>query len=60
MMYGMWSIRRRRKKLRKKMAFVRFEVFTAMTMKNAFFGEGDIETQFVPDRKYYFSAALPS
>jgi hypothetical protein len=29
---------------------VRFEVFTAMTMKNAFFW--NIKTQFVPDRRH--------
>jgi hypothetical protein len=34
-------------------AYVKVEAFTAMTMKNAFFW--DIETQFVPHRKYFTS-----
>jgi hypothetical protein len=39
--------------------FVRYEVFTAVTMKNAVFW--DIKTQFVPHRKqHYVSASEPS
>jgi hypothetical protein len=34
--------------------YVRFEVFTAVTMKNAVFW--DIKTKFVPHRKHYVSA----
>jgi hypothetical protein len=37
---------------------VRFEVFTAVTMKNAVFW--DVKTQFVPHRKHYYSATEPS
>jgi hypothetical protein len=37
---------------------VRFEVFTAVTMKNAVFW--DIKTQFVLHRKHYVSATEPS
>jgi hypothetical protein len=37
---------------------LRFEIFTAVTMKNAIFW--DIETQFVPHRKHNVSAAEPS
>jgi hypothetical protein len=35
---------------RQELYVVRFEVFTAMAMKNAVFW--DIETQFVPHRRY--------
>jgi hypothetical protein len=35
-----------------------FEVLTAVTMKNAVFW--DIEAQFVPHRRHYFSATEPS
>jgi hypothetical protein len=34
--------------------FVRFDVFTAVTMKNAVFW--DIEAQFIPHGKHYVSA----
>jgi hypothetical protein len=37
---------------------VRYEVFTAVTMKNAVFW--DIKTQFVPHRRHYFSATESS
>jgi hypothetical protein len=40
------------------LTFVRFEAFTAMTMKNAIFW--NLKTQFVPHRKYYISATEPS
>jgi hypothetical protein len=33
---------------------VRFEVITAVAMKEVIFW--DIETQFIPHRRYYFSA----
>jgi hypothetical protein len=38
--------------------FLRFEVITAVTMKNAVFWH--IEPQFIPHRKQYFSATEPS
>jgi hypothetical protein len=38
--------------------FVRFEVFTAVTMTNAVFW--DIKTQFVPHRRHYVSATESS
>jgi hypothetical protein len=37
---------------------VRFEVLTAVTMKNDVFW--DIKTQFVPHRRHYVSATEPS
>jgi hypothetical protein len=46
-----------RLRYRAKLCYVRFEVFTAVTMKNAVFW--DIKTQFVPHRKQYFFAAEP-
>jgi hypothetical protein len=36
---------------------VRFEAFTAVTMKNAVFW--DIKTQFILHRRHYFSAPEP-
>jgi hypothetical protein len=38
--------------------YVRFEVFMAVTMKNALFW--DIKTQFIPHKKHYVSATEPS
>jgi hypothetical protein len=37
---------------------VRFQVFTAVTTKNAVFW--DIKTQFLPHRKHYFTTTEPS
>jgi hypothetical protein len=36
---------------------LRFEVFTAVTIKNAV--SWDIKTQFIPHRKHYISATGP-
>jgi site-specific DNA-adenine methylase len=38
--------------------YVRFEVFTAVTMKNAVFW--NIKAQFVPHRRHYVSATEPN
>jgi hypothetical protein len=38
--------------------YVRFEVFTAVTMKDVVFW--DIRTQFVPHRKHFTTATEPS
>jgi hypothetical protein len=41
-----------------KQFYVRFEVFTAVTMKSIVFW--DIKTQFVPHRRHYISTTEPS